>query len=621
MHYTSIENIHKVIDPLFMDELREEFEGIRETKQEKTRAMRLIDFQRKLGSLKFLDPACGSGNFLTETYLSLRRLENKVISILNKGEKLLGFDEFIKVKIDQFYGIEINDFAVTVAKTALWIAESQMIQETEKILSQSIDFFPLRSNARIVEGNALRMDWASLTPTDGSAALNEGLFAGFATELDGSEIEYDYIMGNPPFVGKSYQTLEQKKDMEVVFEGIKNYGNLDFVTCWYKLACDFVQKSSIKCAFVSTNSICQGIAVPPLWNYLLKNNIQIDFAYKTFKWNSESTDKAAVHCVIIGFSCHTDSENLRFSNGKKIFDVEGTVTFAKNINPYLMDAPNIIVENRLKPLSDVPEMIVGSCPTDGGGFILTPEEYEDFIRKEPKAQKYIKKYIGSEEFINDKIRYCLWLKDCPPNELTKMPLVMQRIKAVQEFRLASKKEQTRKRASTPTLFAEDRYVPAKSIIIPMLSSENRDYVPMGFIDENTVPSNLASFIANASLYIFGVITSRISMAWMKTVGSRMKSDYRFSASLVYNTFPFPTPTDEQKAKIEATAQAILDARSQFPEASLADLYNPLTMPPALRKAHQENDKAVEKAYGKSFKTDDDRVAFLFGRYVELAAGK
>ena len=621
MHYTSIENIHKVIDPLFMDELEAEFDSICATTNAKTKNDKLHAFQEKLGTLKFLDPACGSGNFLTETYLSIRRLENKVISLLNNGEKVLGFDEFIKVKINQFYGIEINDFAVTVAKTALWIAESQMMTETEKIIGMNLDFLPLTTNAFIVEGNALRMNWATLKPIDENVQLTDGLFAGFATEVDGNEIKYDYIMGNPPFVGKSYQTKEQKDDMAFVFNGIKNFGNLDFVTCWYKKACDYIQKTDIKCAFVSTNSICQGIAVPPLWNYLFAKNIEIDFAYRTFKWNSESTDKAAVHCVIIGFSCHTDSILLTQNQQKKIFHSDGSMEIVKNINAYLMDAPNIIVDNRLKPLSDVPEMIVGSCPTDGGGFILTPEEYEDFIKKEPNAKKYIKKYIGSEEFINNKVRYCLWLKNCPPNELTKMPLVMQRIKSVQDFRLASKKEQTRKRASSPTLFAEDRYIPAKSIIIPMLSSENRDYVPMGFIDENTVPSNLASFIANATLYIFGVITSKLSMAWMKTVGSRMKSDYRFSASLVYNTFPFPNPTEEQKEKIEKTAQAILDARSQFPEASLADLYNPLTMPPALRKAHEANDKAVEKAYGKTFSNDDERVAFLFEKYVEMTEGK
>ena len=621
MHYTSIENIHKVIDPLFMEALEREFNEICATKVAKTKTEKLHGFQEKLGNLKFLDPACGSGNFLTETYLSLRRLENKVIGILNKGEKVLGFDEFIKVKINQFYGIEINDFAVTVAKTALWIAESQMMAETEKIIGVNLDFLPLETNAFIVEGNALRMDWATLKPIDEDVHLNDGLFAGFATELDGSKIQYDYIMGNPPFVGKSYQTKEQKDDMAFVFDGIKNFGNLDFVTCWYKKACDYIQKTDIKCAFVSTNSICQGIAVPPLWNYLFAKNIEIDFAYRTFKWNSESTDKAAVHCVIIGFSCHTDSILLTQNQQKKIFNADDSQEFVKNINPYLIDASNVIVENRLEPLCEVPEMIVGSCPTDGGGFILTPEEYEDFIKKEPKAKKYIKKYIGSEEFINNKVRYCLWLKECPPNELSKMPLVMKRIKSVQEFRLASKKEQTRKRASSPTLFAEDRYIPAKSIIIPMLSSENRDYVPMGFIDENTVPSNLASFIANATLYIFGVITSKMSMVWMKTVGSRMKSDYRFSASLVYNTFPFPDITEEQKAKIEKTAQAILDARSQFPAASLADLYNPLTMPPVLRKAHEANDKAVENAYGRTFSSDDERVAFLFEKYVEMTEGK
>ena len=612
MHYTSIENIHKVIDPLFMDSLNGQFEEINKIPSAKKRETELTEFQKKLGSLTFLDPACGSGNFLTETFLSLRRLENKIISALNNGERVFGFDEFIQIKISSFFGIEINDFAVTVAKTALWIAESQMINETEKIMGQTINFLPLTTNAFIVEGNALRMDWATLKPLDGNEQPADGLFAGITTHVDGSTHRYNYIMGNPPFVGKSYQSKEQKEDMDLIFNGVKNYGNLDFVASWFKKSCDFIQNTKTQCAFVATNSICQGIAVPPLWNYMFDNNITINFAYRTFKWNSESFDKAAVHCVIIGFSCNSEKTTKRIYSDKTNF------VNVKNINAYLLDAPNIIVDNQLTPLCNVPEMIVGSCPTDGGGFILTPEEYDEFIKKEPDAAKYIKKYIGSEEFINNKVRYCLWLKDCPPNELKKMKLVMERVKQVRDFRLNSKKEQTRKRADTPTLFAEDRYIEAESLVIPMLSSENREYVPMGFADEKTVVSNLASFIPNADNILFGLITSNVSMDWMRTVGSRMKSDYRFSASLVYNTFPFPSLTESQRKKIAQTAQTILDIRSKYLESSLADLYNPLTMPPDLRRAHNENDRAVMQAYGfPPDLTESEIVARLFELYKNL----
>ena len=643
MHYTSIENIHKVIDPLFLNDLEAEFEEICTKSAAKQKAANLVAFQEKLGNLTFLDPACGSGNFLTESYISLRRLENRVISILNNGMKALGLDDFIKVTINQFYGIEINDFAVTVAKTALWIAESQMIRETEAILSQNIDFLPLKNHANIVEGNALRMDWATLTSTtlsNSSLSVVEGnepnLFSGFTTQTDGKAHHYDYIIGNPPFVGKSYQTPEQKADMDEVFKGVKNYGNLDFVASWYKKSADLIFGTNTKCALVSTNSICQGIAVPPLWNYLFSKGIEIDFAWRTFRWDSESNQKAHVHCVIVGFSCNKDIEPVEMADGgfdklnhpdklnhraslRRIFNADGTVTNAKNINAYLIDAPNIIVMDRPKPLADVPEMIVGSCPTDGGGFILSEEERAVFIAKEPESAKYIHTYIGSEEFINGKVRYCLWLKECSPSELLKMPLVMERVEQVRNFRLASKKEQTRRRAETPTLFAEDRYVPANSIIVPMLSSENRKYVPIGFIDKNIVASNLASVIPNGNLYVFSIITSNICMAWMRVVGSRMKSDYRFSATTVYNTFPWPSPSEEQKKKIEQTAQTILDAREKYADCTLAQLYGEKDyLFPELVKAHRENDKAVMAAYGFDAAMDESEiVARLFELYEAI----
>ena len=627
MHYTSKENIHKVIDPLFMDELTAEFEKICATTNAKSKSDKLQAFQEKLGNLKFLDPACGSGNFLTETYLSLRRLENKVMSILNKGERVLGFDEFIKVKINQFYGIEINDFAVTVAKTALWIAESQMIQETEKILSQTIDFFPLTTNAFIVEGNALRMDWETLKPIDEDVHLNDGLFAGFATELDGSKIQYDYIMGNPPFVGYSLQSKEQKADILSVYvddkgKPYKTAGKIDYVAGWYFKAAELIQRTKTTCAFVSTNSITQGEQVAGVWKPLFERfGIEINFAYKTFRWDSESTQKAHVHCVIIGFSCHTDSENLRFSNEKRIYNPDGTEIVAKNINPYLVEAENIFLESRTTPICKVPQMSSGGKPVEGGNLIFTEEEKIDFLKKEPKAEKYFRKFMGSDDFINNRSRWCLWLFGVAPNELRSMPSVMKRIEAVREFRLASVKEATREYANYPAQFMEIKQPESDYLMIPATSSENRLYIPIGYLNKNVVASNAASFVPNATLYHFGVLTSSMHMAWMRTVAGRLKSDYRYSVNIVYNNFPWCNPTDEQKAKIEQTAQAILDARSQFPEASLADLYNPLTMPPVLRKAHEANDKAVEKAYGRTFSSDDERVAFLFERYVEMTEGK
>ena len=610
MHYTSIENIHKVIDPLFMDELTAEFEKICATTNAKSKTDKLQAFQEKLGNLKFLDPACGSGNFLTETYLSLRRLENKVMSILNKGERVLGFDEFIKVKINQFYGIEINDFAVTVAKTALWIAESQMIQETEKILSQSIDFFPLTTNAFIVEGNALRMDWGTLKPIDEDLHLNDGLFAGFATELDGSKIQYDYIMGNPPFVGIRHSNINHREDLKNVLSVISKAGSLDYVSAWYVKAIQLMnQNEKIKTAFVSTNSITQGEQAFSLWHWAFEdNNIYINFAYRTFKWESESLDKASVHCVIIGFSTKRE-KSIIFNGTEK--------TECSNINQYLQNAPTIWIEKRKKPLCNVSEMIKGCYPTDNGNYIFEKEEKDEFIQKEPLSKKYFRRWIGSDDLLNNGERWILFLKNANPADLNKMPLVLERIKNVKEFRLKSTKEATRRKAQTPTLLDEERIPMTDFLVMPVVSSENRDFIPIAYKNPPDICYASAFFIENADLYLFGILNSTMHNAWMRTITGRLKSDYRYSNTIVYNNFPFPNPTDEQKAKIGKTAQAILDARSQFPEASLADLYNPITMPPVLRKAHEANDKAVEKAYGKTFSNDDERVAFLFEKYVEM----
>ncbi len=588
MHYTSLENIHKVIDPLFLDELRNELQTIKQSAR--NRKKNLLAFQDKLAMLKIFDPACGSGNFLTESYLSLRRIENEILKELFGSQIQLGeLLNPIKISIGQFYGIEINDFAVAVAQTALWIAELQMIQETQEIIHRDLDFLPLKSYANIHEGNALRIDWRTVAP------------------------EVDYIIGNPPFVGKSFQTPAQKSDMANVFAGISGYGNLDYVACWFKKAADFIHNTKTACAFVATNSIGQGIAVPPLWTYLFKRGVIVNFIHQTFKWTSESADIAAVHCVIVGFAnFHAPS--------KKIFNGQ-SVRVVDNINAYLLDAPNVVVLPQANSLrQDVPPMIVGSCPTDGGNFLLTAEEYKDFIKREPAAEKWIRRYVGSNEFINNIMRYCLWLKDCPPNVLRKMPLVMKRVEGVRDFRLSSKKAQTRRRADTPTLFAEDRFIDAPAIIIPMLSSSNRRYVPIGFVDAGVIVNIQASFIPNGDLYIFGVLNSSIMMTWLKTVGGQFKSDYRFSATTVYNTFPWCSPTDKQRRAIEDAAQKILDVREKYSGEALADLYDELSMPKDLRDAHKKNDLAVAKAYDwEKFLDDEPKIAVaLLKLYENLA---
>lgn len=586
MHYTSIENIHKVIDPLFMDELTAEFEKICATTNAKSKTDKLQAFQEKLGSLKFLDPACGSGNFLTETYLSLRRLENKVMSILNKGERVLGFDEFIKVKINQFYGIEINDFAVTVAKTALWIAESQMIQETEKILSQSIDFFPLTTNAFIVEGNALRMDWETLKPIDEDVHLNDGLFAGFATELDGSKIDYDYIMGNPPFVGRRYRSVEQQREIAQFFK----YKDIDYVACWYKKAAQLIKESGVRCAFVSTNSITQGEQVAALWQELFTQyKIQIDFAYQTFVWDSESTQKAHVYCVIIGFSCYRSSELLSNSEMKRIFNSDGTIVDVKNINGYLLDAPDIFINIRSKPLCDVPVMKNGNVPLDGDALKVEKEDLATF-----KNCPWIKQLMGGRELLHNELRYVLWLVGVNPTEIIKNPEVLKRVEQCRQNRLAMKDKGTQKLAETPTTF-RDTNNPKNYIALPMVSSERRTYIPMAYLHDDVIPTNQIQTIPEASLYHFGVLNSLMHMAWMRAVCGRLKGDYRYSKDIVYNNFPWCNPTEAQKAEIERTAQAILDARELYKDACLADLYGEnMDLFAELKKAHEANDKAVEK---------------------------
>ena len=592
MHYTSIENIHKVIDPLFLDELREELEEIKAIKVAKTREMKINAFREKLGSLTFFDPACGSGNFLTETYISLRRLENEAIEVITQGQMLLDFAGIIKVSIGQFFGIEINDFAVTVAKTALWIAESQMMKETEVIAHINLDFLPLKSYANIVEGNALRTDWETVVPKD----------------------KLNYIMGNPPFVGASMMTSEQKNDAVAIFGKIKLSNSIDYVGAWYHKAAELMQGTKIRAALVSTNSITQGEQVAPLWDKLVNQlNIEIDFAYRTFRWNSEAKDKAAVHCVIIGFS------QYGIAKKKMLYFNESVVREVSNINPYLVDAPTVLVVSSAKPLSDIPTMYLGNKPADGGNLILSPEERNEILKTEPELEKYILPYTGAVEYINKKERFCLWLKDVSPADIRKSKVLSQRLSAVREMRLNSTAAPTRAKADTPHLFFFISQPDSNYLLIPSTSSENRRYVPIGFLPPNVIASNSTTIVPNATLYHFGIITSNVHMAWMRAVCGRLEMRYRYSGGIVYNTFPWPTPTDEQKEVVEKTAQAILDARAKYPDCSLADLYDEVAMPPELRKAHQENDKAVMRAYGfwGKLNTESECVAELMKMYQKL----
>ena len=594
MHYTSIENIHKVIDPLFLDALKEELQEIRAIAQPKDKMRKAKAFQEKLASLKFLDPACGSGNFLTETFLSLRRLENEVIRILSQDNMIIGFEDdnsWIRVGIHQFYGIEINDFAVATATTALWIAEAQMMKETENIIHQDMDFFPLKSYTNIVEGNALRMDWNEVVPAE----------------------ELSYIMGNPPFVGARMMSDGQKEDLFNVFgSNWPNAGNLDYVCCWYKKACDMAYNSDIKMAFVSTNTICQGEQVANLWENLFKSGIHIDFAHRTFRWDSEANLKAHVHCIIVGFSYSKNSKTRIIYTGDEVIETN-------NINAYLLDGPDIFVGSRNTPLSPVPMLGIGNKPVDGGNYLFTKEEMDEFILAEPESAQYFRPFYGAVEFIHQKPRYCLWLGDCSPVQLRSLPNCLKRVEAVRSFRLASKSEGTRKLADRPTRFHVENMPTHSCIVIPQVSSQNRRYIPMGYMGADVLCSDKVRLMPEGTLYHLGILESSVHMAWVRVVSGRLKSDYSYTVNNVYNNFPWPTPTEAQKAKIENAAQAILDARNLYPDCSLADLYDETTMPVELRRAHQDNDKAVMEAYGFNWKnmTEADIVAELFKLYEQM----
>jgi hypothetical protein len=598
-HYTSEENILKLIKPLFLDALWAEFEKV------KTNKNRLFEFHKKLRSLNFLDPACGCGNFLVITYRELRLLELEVLRASRaSGQQVLDVQQLINVDVDQFYGIEIEEFPAQIAQVALWLTDHQMNMRVSEEFGSYYARIPLKATPHIVCGNALRLDWAEVLPPE----------------------KCSYVLGNPPFLGKTYQSAEQKADMQLVCANINNAGLLDFVAAWYVKAARYLdsraeqlyQANQTRCAFVSTNSITQGEQVGVLWGWMLGQGIKIHFAHRTFSWNNEARGKAAVHCVIIGFGLQDVADKTIY----EYEDIKGEphAIKANNINPYLVDAPNIVLQKRNRPICNVPEVLKGSQPTDGGHLLLTAEEQQALIQAEPAAAAWIRPFLGAEEFINAIPRYCLWLVDCPPQELKKMPLVLERLEAVKAMRLASSKASTKEWAAQPGLFTENRQPRRNYLLVPSVSSERRNYVPIGFLPPETIASNLVLTVPDATLNHFGILTSTMHNAWVRSVCGRLKSDFRYSASIVYNNFPWPEPTDKQRTAIESAAQAVLDARAAHPEASLADLYDPLTMPANLLKAHQTLDKAVDAAYGyKGAATDAARVAFLFDLYQRITS--
>lgn len=603
MHYTSIENIEKLIKPLFLDKLESELDEIIAIKQKDTKDKKLIEFQKKLGSLCFFDPACGSGNFLTQTFLCLRELENKALKERFTDKKgtfqgvLDGFDTCgICVDINNFYGIEINSFATAVAKTALHIADKQMRKATNELIHANLEYLPLRDFENILCANAFDVSWHEHCP------------------------KADFIIGNPPFIGYSLQTYTQKAELLEVTNNSKNSGKLDYVTAWFFKACEYMKQSpKTRTAFVATNSICQGEQVAPLWKPLFESGVSIDFAYTSFKWDNsvdfgsgkkEKADKkmAAVYVIIAGFSLNNSSEKYIFTGNSRIP--------ASNINGYLADAPNIAIESRSKPLCNVPEMTAGSKVNDNGNLILSQDEKDEILAKYPNADKFIKQFMGADEFINNKLRYCLWLVNADPSELSKIPPIMERIQKVREYRLSSTRKATNKLANTPTLFGEIRQPNSDYIVIPEISSENRFYVPIGFYDKEIIASNRLKIIPNATLADFAILTSSVHMEWMRAVAGRLETRYCYSANIVYNNFPFASLDEKDKETLTATAQGILDARALFGDSSLADLYNTkMKLEPNLLKAHERNDQAVLKIYAvNKTATPSDIVKELFTRY-------
>ena len=591
-HYTSERNILKLIKPLFLDELWAEFEKVKNNERQ------LKIFHQKISSLRFLDPACGCGNFLIVTYRELRLLELEVLKALNGTQRVFNISDLVLCNVDQFAGIEYEEFPSQIAKVAMWLIDHQMNMLCSEEFGEYFVRLPLRKSANIIQGDALELDWNEVAPKE----------------------QLSYIIGNPPFVGARLMSKEQSAQIERVFDHIRGAGNLDYVTAWYAKAAQYIQGTRIKVAFVSTNSIVQGEQVGILWRVLLeKYNVHIHFAHRTFKWSNEAKGNAGVYCVIIGFA-NFDTDN------KTIFEYEDItgephILRAKNINPYLVDAKNTLIENRSKPICDVPTIGIGNQPIDGGNYLFTKEEMEEFIELEPKSEQYFRPWYGAVEFIQQKPRYCLWLGDCSPSELRSMPHCMERVKNVREFRMASKRAATQKVAETPTRFFIENMPESSYIIVPSVSSENRKYIPMGFMGSDSMASNLVLIIPEGTHYHFGVLTSAMHMAWTNAVCGRLESRFRYSAGIVYNNFPWvENPTPKQVERIEQCAEAVLEARKMFPNSSLADLYDPLAMPPALMKAHQALDKAVDAAYRSApFTSDSQRMEFLFDLYNKYNA--
>ena len=569
IHYTTIKNIHKVIDPLFLDDLNAEFISCKKNRE------KLLALQEKISQLKFLDPACGSGNFLTETFVSLRRLENEILRELGDGE--------IKISVSQFYGIELNNFAVELAKLALWISELQMLGETQKILRKNLKPLPLKNFANIFEGNALKIDWKNICP------------------------QPNFIFGNPPFVGHQWRTPSQVEDMKIAFHDLDKHGKLDYVCAWYNKAADFIHGTKIECAFVSTNSITQGESVRVLWQFLF-DKITINFACRTFKWDSESADKAHVHCVIIGFANFSREQKIIFDGDKKIF--------AKNINGYLQNAPNIFIENRGNPPKNFPKMTKGSQPTDGGNLILSEDEKNILLKKFPDAERFVKIFIGAEEFLHNKKRFCLWLVDAEPSEIKNFPPIYERIKKVADFRKNSKTKSVRDAAATPTIFTQIRQPKNNFLVIPAMSSCRRTFLPIGFLDSKIIASNQLYMLPDADLFLFGILSSKIHMDWTKIVCGRLEVDLRYSPA-IYNNFPFPEVDKNLREKISATAEKILEVRKKYPKSSLADLYDENLMPKDLRDAHKKNDENILSAYGFENLSDEEILSALMTLHKNL----
>lgn len=641
-HYTSEKNILKLIKPLFLDELYKEFESVKNDKK------KLQKLHEKISRLRFLDPACGCGNFLIIAYRELRTLELEIVKRILKGQQVTSINDYFLMDVDQFYGVEYEEFPSQIAQVALWLMDHQMNEQASVQFGDYFKRIPLKKSATIVCGNALQMDWSkikSLHETDiyadetniyelqepGVEYKTVNVFSkkvnvvANVTETD-INIRYgkqyfDFILGNPPFIGKQMQNVAQKADMEKLFAGVNGAGVLDYVCAWYLKAAQLIQNTNTKVSFVSTNSISQGEQVGVLWNLLFNYyNIKIHFAHRTFKWGNEARANAAVHVVIIGFANFNTTD--KFIYEYESITAEPHEIKVKNINPYLVDAPDIIIQSRSKPISNIPKIQFGNMPNDGGQFLFSTTEKDSFVSKEPNSKKYFKKFFGGYEFINNVERWCLWLKDANPGEVSKMPLLLERINSVKKIREKSSASQTRKAAETPSIFYQIVHTGEPFLIIPLNTSEKRKYLPLGFSNGDEIASNLCSIIIGANLFHFGVLSSIFHMAWMRQIAGRLKSDYRYSNSLVYNNYPWPeNPTDKQKEAVEKAAQAVLDARAQFPESSLADLYDPNTMPPVLVKAHQALDKAVDLCYRpQPFTSEAKRIEFLFELYDKYTAG-